>query len=345
MDILDTRAGTGRNAAPAGETNRADENSGHASSSEDEMNIGVTPQPVVATPAARAPYRSPMLNGAKRRNRPSVFVDSRPRAVGARSSGQNEKGGAPQRRMTIEEQRKQMKVLAHSTTPLRTYTSDAQSIPPSNSQRQKLEQKGEPAPVGLIKLGRGQDKGKPERPSGASTRGLDNSDHVVDPESTGENAPDSCIARRTRQPFPLGDVEAPHQAPRPSPDGVHVSSQSKPRRRSEFDQGNTGEEEQTTKPFTFPLSDAAALRSKQQFPLCSVEIPSRPAPSSSIAESDPSTHGESLSAAEDTPPRTRQPFPLGTPSKSTSSSGSKRPSPDSQASTASPSQRIKLSKQ
>lgn len=339
------RAGTGRNATPAGETNRADENSDHASNSDDEMNIGVTPRPVMATAAARAPYRSPMLNGTKRPNRPSVFVTARPRAVGASSSGQNKKGGAPQRRMTMEEQRKQIKLSAHSTVPLRTYTSDAQSIPSSNSQRQQREQKGESAPVGLIKLGRGQGKGKLERSSVASTRELDNSDYVADPETTDENAPDSCIARRTRQPFPLGDVEAPHQAPRPSPDGVHVSSQSKPRRRSEFDQGNTGEGEQTTKSFPFPLGDAAALRSKQQFPLCSVEIPSRPAPSSSIAESEPSTQGESLPAAEDTPPRTRRPFPLGTPSKSTSSSGSKRPSPDSQASRASPSQRIKLSKQ
>jgi hypothetical protein len=198
-------------------------------------------------------------------------------------------------------------------------------------------------PAGFIKLGRGRDRRKPERPSGASTRELDN--RVVDPESTDVNATDSCIAPRTRQPFPLGDVGAPHQALRPSQDGAHVSSQSTPQRRSEFDQGDTGEKEQTTKHFPFPLSDAAALRSKQQFPLCSVEIPSRPVPSSSIAESDPSTHGESSPAAEDTPPRTRRPFPLGTPSTSTSSSGSKRPSPDSQASTASPSQRMKLSKQ
>ena len=336
MEMINARTRARRDvASTGGESNRDAGNNGHESSSEDEMNIAVTPKSVIATDAARQPYRPPL------RRPPSVFVNPPPPVVG---SSQSEKGRAPQKRQTMEERRRKMNLeRAHAITPLSTYCSGSQSMPSSsNPQKGERGKKGEPAPapVRLVKLGRGRGKDGPEHHSrNASAGHLNKTGSDDDVESRDENAPDSRVAPRTRQPFPLGDVETPHQTSRSSQDSS--SRVSEPNRGSLFDQENR-EKEQTAKPF--PLSGALASRSKQQ---CSVEIPSRVVASSSTVGSLPSTqvHGEAPPAVDDTPPRARQPFPLGTPSTSTASSGSKRPSSESQESTASPSRRIRLSKQ
>jgi hypothetical protein len=289
-----------------------------------------------------------MLKDAKLANKPSVLLFSRPPVVGTTGSSQNKTTGAPQRRLTMEEQRQILLGRAHSSTPLSTYTSTAQSMPSSssNSQREKRGQNGELAPMGLVALGKRQNKGKPEHPPRSASAGdLNNTSGVVDLVSRNENTPNARVAPRVAQPFPLGDVEVPPQMPGSSQESSHVSSKSKAKRSSRFYQENEEEKEQITKPF--PLSDAPAARSKQQFPVWSVEIHSRPVPSSSSVESHSlnHVHGESLPTADDTPPRARLPFPLGTPSKSTASSGLKRASSESPGGSASPSRRIRLSKQ
>jgi hypothetical protein len=55
MDMMDARARVRRDVTTTG-SRRAPGTRGHASSSEDEMNISATPNPVQATAAARRPY-------------------------------------------------------------------------------------------------------------------------------------------------------------------------------------------------------------------------------------------------------------------------------------------------
>lgn len=346
MDMIDARAKARRDVTTT-VSRQARGSSGHASSSEDDMNIGVIPKPVQATAAARKPYCSPLLDGAKRANQPSVFLISRPTGVGTAGSNRSKTTGGSQQRQAVEVHRKQILQRAHSVAPLPAYTSTAQPIPSSSkSQKEKSGQKGELAHLGLIALGNRCNKGEPERVSRSASAGdLNHNSGVVDLESREENTRNVRVPPRIAQRFPLDGVKAPPRAPASSQESSPHVSQSKAKGGSRLDQENEGGKKRITK--VFPLSDASAARSKQQYPLLSVEIPSRPVASSSNVESHSSSYiqEEFSLVAEDTPPRTLRPFPLGTPSQPTASSGSKRPSSEPQEGSPSPSQRIRLSKQ
>lgn len=328
--------------------------SGESSSEEDELRLGVETKPVIATSAARSQFKSPMIFSSSKvpLRRPKqpvrLFHDAASTSSRPKPSATSDPNirMSPSKRKTMEESKKVLD-RAHDTKPLQTFRS-------FGGRSSSRLQKGAPPPQNLIALGKNRvppsasaSLSKETFSAGIHNRALSRSKNADedDIETEDERPP------RISQPFPL-DTAGSSSRNGSSQGSITSTSKDKGKSSSQSTQLHQASVKRLTSKFPVPDELAASSttpvepRALQNFPISDVDAPKKAGTSSSQPRPNPLDDllNDPRANPDHTPPKARaKPFPLGTPSKSSGSSGTKRMSSASPTSSASPSQRMRLS--